>query len=149
MRLERLIGPIPSGNLINFLGAMAERPGMSGSDVLLALTPLSFDIAGLELYLPLVVGAQVVMVSRERTRSGRALWDYMREVGASVLQATPSMWRVLTETGWPDFGRVKALCGGEELPWDLAQELVREVREGWNLYGPTETTIWSTCLRLS
>jgi amino acid adenylation domain-containing protein len=139
---------VPHRALVNFLGAMKERPGLSASDVLVAITTLSFDIAGLELFLPLTVGATVVVASREVASDGEMLAKLLEERGATVLQATPATWRMLLAVGWRPTRRLRALCGGEALPPDLAEELARGCGELWNMYGPTETTIWSTCTRL-
>ncbi|HXB57699.1 MAG TPA: amino acid adenylation domain-containing protein [Vicinamibacteria bacterium] len=134
-------------SLSNFLDAMAERPGLAPSDVLLSVTTLSFDIAGLELYLPLVTGARVEMVSREAATNGAWLLERLVSSGATVMQATPATWRLLLEGGWAG-GPLRALCGGEALPGDLASELLKRGVTLWNLYGPTETTIWSTTHRV-
>jgi amino acid adenylation domain-containing protein len=131
--------------LVNLLCAMRERPGLVASDVLVAVTTLSFDIAGLELYLPLIAGAQVVVASAQTAADPRALARLLESCGATAMQATPSTWRMLIDAGWPGRAGLKALCGGEALPPALADELVGRVSELWNMYGPTETTIWSTC----
>jgi amino acid adenylation domain-containing protein len=133
--------------LVNFLWTMRERPGLDGEDVLVAVTTLSFDIAGLELYLPLIVGARIVL-AREETANPRALASLLDRVGATVMQATPTTWRLLLDSGWEGRGGLKALCGGEALPLSLADGLVGLGLELWNMYGPTETTIWSTCKRV-
>jgi thioesterase domain-containing protein/acyl carrier protein len=109
---------------------------------------LSFDIAGLELYLPLSIGARVVLASREVARDGTQLLTNLKQSGATVMQATPATWRLLTESGWNDMDQLKMLCGGEALPRDLANQMVKKGGELWNLYGPTETTIWSTLTRI-
>jgi amino acid adenylation domain-containing protein len=134
--------------LVNFLLSMAREPGLSTEDVLVAVTTLSFDIAGLELYLPLVVGAQVVIAERETAMDGHQLAALLDQVGATVLQATPATWRLLVEADFRPPDGFKALCGGEALPRELAQELLTRVGALWNMYGPTETTIWSTCARV-
>jgi amino acid adenylation domain-containing protein len=139
---------VEHGGLVNFLASMAREPGLSSDDVLVAVTTLSFDIAGLELYLPLCVGARVVIASREVAMDGAALAALLREVGATVLQATPATWRLLCEASFEGDEKFKALCGGEALPRELANELLGRVGALWNLYGPTETTIWSTCARV-
>jgi amino acid adenylation domain-containing protein len=131
--------------LVNFLCSMRERPGLTAEDVLVAVTTLSFDIAGLELYLPLLVGARVVIASAQTAADPRALARLLDSSGATVMQATPTTWRMLIDSGWPGRAGLKALCGGEALPPALADELVVRVPELWNMYGPTETTIWSTC----
>ncbi len=134
--------------LVNFLLAMAQTPGLGAADALLAVTTLSFDIAGLEIFLPLVVGARVVIATRETAADPARLAAEIAGRGITVLQATPATWRMLVESGWPGDRRLKALCGGEALPADLAQALLGRVGELWNVYGPTETTVWSTVHRV-
>jgi len=141
---------VPHRALANFLHAMQREPGLRADDVVAAITTISFDIAGLELYLPLVVGARIELLSRETAADGLALADSLAASGATVLQATPATWRLLLEAGWqPSPGQpLRALCGGEPLPRELADRLLERVTELWNLYGPTETTIWSTVERV-
>lgn len=139
---------VPHRAVVNFLGSMARKPGLTADDRLLAVTTLSFDIAVLELILPPVVGAQIVLADTETTRDGAALLALLTETETTIVQATPSTWRLLLEAGLPQDRRVKALCGGEALPPDLANSLLRHCRSVWNLYGPTETTIWSTVWRV-
>lgn len=131
--------------LVNFLCSMRERPGLAEEDVLVAVTTLSFDIAGLELYLPLIAGAQVVLASAQTAADPRALARLLESSNATAMQATPTTWRMLIDAGWPGKAQLRALCGGEALPPALADELVGRVAALWNMYGPTETTIWSTC----
>jgi amino acid adenylation domain-containing protein len=135
-------------SLVNFLWSMRDRPGLGADDVLVAVTTLSFDIAGLELYLPLVVGARLVIAEGEVVSDPRALAGLLESSGATVLQATPTTWRMLVDSGWSAGGGLKGLCGGEALPVVLADRLVAVGVELWNMYGPTETTIWSTCYRV-
>ncbi len=139
---------IPHGALVNFLTTMAEQPGLGADDVLVAVTTLSFDIAGLELYLPLLVGARVVVAPGDTVSDPRALAQLLEHSEASVMQATPTTWRMLLDSGWTPSRGLKALCGGEPLPVALADRLVGLEIELWNMYGPTETTIWSTCTRV-
>jgi amino acid adenylation domain-containing protein len=134
---------ITHGSVVNFLQAMSERPGLTAADTLLAVTSLSFDIAALELFLPLSVGAQLVIASREEAADGTHLAGLLEDVAATVLQATPSTWRLLLAAGWRNNGAVRMFCGGEALPVELAARLVAEGATLWNMYGPTETTIWS------
>ncbi len=134
---------------VNLLTAMAERPGFNADDRLLAVTTLSFDIAGLELMLPLSVGGRVIIGSRETAADGAALLDEIRRTGTTVVQATPITWKLLLEAGWQGDPRLKMLCGGEALPGDLARRLIETKGELWNMYGPTETTIWSATALLS
>ncbi len=134
--------------LVNFLDSMAREPGLGADDVLVAVTTLSFDIAGLELYLPLIEGAELVVATREEASDGEKLIALLRASGATVLQATPATWRLLIQSGWTGNAGLKALCGGEALPPELAEELRPLCGELWNMYGPTETTIWSTTGRV-
>ncbi|HEX4633730.1 MAG TPA: condensation domain-containing protein, partial [Gemmatimonadales bacterium] len=135
------------GAVVNFLASMAATPGLTAKDILLAVTTVSFDIAVLELFLPLSVGATVVLATREEARDGRALRSLLKRHGVTVMQATPVTWRLLLEAGWAGTGRsgFKALAGGEALAGDLARALLDRGVELWNMYGPTETTVWSTC----
>jgi amino acid adenylation domain-containing protein len=134
--------------LVNFLCSMQREPGMTAADSLLSVTTMSFDIFGLELYLPLITGARVVMAERDDTLDGSRLTGLLKKHGVTVMQATPSTWRLLIESGWSGHGGLKALCGGEAFPPDLVGALLERCRELWNLYGPTETTIWSTVHRI-
>ena len=130
-------------SVVNFLRAMQERPGLGRGDVLAAVTTLSFDIAGLELFLPLCVGARLVIISRETAQYAVQLLARLKAVQATVMQATPVTWRQLIDAGWSGEPALTALCGGEALPRDLANALAARARAVWNMYGPTETTIWS------
>ncbi len=139
---------VPHRAVVNFLTAMAHEPGLTAADTLLAVTTLSFDIAVLELYLPLVVGARVVIVSREVSADGRQLAAMLAATGATVLQATPVTWQLLVAAGWSGQPGLTALCGGEALPPELAAALLARGCRLWNMYGPTETTVWSTVQRV-
>ncbi len=134
--------------LTNFLLSMAKEPGLSASDTLLAVTTLSFDIAALELLLPLTVGARVEVVSRDEAMDGSRLIDRLVSSGATVLQATPASWRLLLESGWEGNSALSVFCGGEALNRDLAERLLSKAGAVWNLYGPTETTVWSTLAKV-
>ncbi|MET0646492.1 MAG: amino acid adenylation domain-containing protein, partial [Pyrinomonadaceae bacterium] len=134
--------------LVNLLCSMREQPGLSEEDVLLAVTSISFDIAALELYLPLLVGARVRIADRRTAADGEALRRELIDAGATVMQATPTTWRVLLESGWRNETRIKAISGGEPLPEGLSRTLSELTPSLWNVYGPTETTIWSTALRV-
>jgi amino acid adenylation domain-containing protein len=135
---------IEHGALSNFLQSMAAEPGCAAGDVLVAVTTLSFDIAALELFLPLVTGATVVIVRRETATDPAALAAALKRHGATIMQATPSTWRMLVDDGWAGRPGLRMLCGGEALPATLAGALLPLGRELWNMYGPTETTIWSS-----
>ena len=139
---------VPHRSVVNFLASMQREPGMGASDRLLAVTTPSFDIAGLELYLPLVSGARVVIAPKSAVVDGKALARMLDEECITVMQATPVTWRLLLESGWQGTAGLKILCGGEALGRELANRLVETGAQVWNLYGPTETTIWSALHRL-
>ncbi|MCI0580296.1 MAG: amino acid adenylation domain-containing protein [Chloroflexi bacterium] len=134
--------------LSNFLAAMRRQPGLAETDTLFAVTTLSFDIAALELFLPLVVGGRVALASRLVASDGALLTARLADTGATVMQATPATWRLLVESGWLGDGRLKILCGGEALPGSLADQLLARGSSLWNLYGPTETTVWSAVYQI-
>ncbi|MDM0011240.1 amino acid adenylation domain-containing protein [Variovorax sp. J22P168] len=135
---------VPHGAVANFLLSMRRTPGISADDRLVAVTTLSFDIAVLELMLPLTVGAEVVIAPRETVMDGAALTRLLVDSEATIMQATPGMWRLLIDAGWEGRPGFKALVGGESLAPDLARDMLDRTRDVWNMYGPTETTIWST-----
>jgi amino acid adenylation domain-containing protein len=135
---------VPRGALTNFLWSMRNWLGLTTEDRLLAATTISFDIAGLEIWLPLLVGARLVLASRDDAVRGESLRELIDRHGITFLQATPITWRLLLEAGWKGKSEFQAACGGEAMPRDLAAALAPIVRRLWNLYGPTETTIWST-----
>jgi amino acid adenylation domain-containing protein/non-ribosomal peptide synthase protein (TIGR01720 family) len=139
---------VPHSAVVNFLRSMAREPGLAPHDVLLAVTTLAFDIAGLELFLPLTVGARVEIAPRDVASDGHRLRELLASCGATVMQATPATWQMLLHAGWEGDRRLRLLCGGEELPRPLADALLRLGGELWNMYGPTETTIWSSVLRV-
>jgi amino acid adenylation domain-containing protein len=139
---------VSHGSLANLLGSMKSEPGLSSADVLAAVTTVSFDIAALELYLPLMVGARIELVAETTAADGQALSHLLVASGASVMQATPATWRMLLDAGWKAQKGFRALCGGEPLSRELADALLDAVDELWNLYGPTETTVWSTACRV-
>ncbi len=134
---------VPHGALTNFLCAMSHSPGLDRSDVLLAVTTISFDIAALELFLPLVTGAQLVIGDPREVTDGYALLDRIKTCGTTVMQATPTLWAILLEAGFKSWPGLKMLCGGEPLNRALADRLLAGGGALWNMYGPTETTIWS------
>ena len=139
---------VPHGAVVNFLASMAREPGIGRQDRLLAVTTLSFDIAVLELLLPLSVGAQIVLAEQRDISDGQRLTRLMERHAVTMMQATPSTWRMLLESGWRGCPTMRVLVGGESLPPDLASALRERSAEVWNMYGPTETTVWSTCWRV-
>lgn len=134
-------------SLSNLLGCMQKRLHLSSSDRWLALTTISFDISQLELLLPLSQGATVVLVNQETAMDPALLTQAMEKV--TFVQATPSTWQMLAEFGWNGNPALTALCGGEALPQSLADQLIGLVNTLWNMYGPTETTIWSSMKRIA
>ena len=141
---------VPHRSLNNFLTTMrTQLPGFPADRRLLAVTTLSFDIAELELWLPLVSGATTVIADRATVVDGPALAQALADQRINVLQATPSTWRLLLMSGWPGDPALTGLCGGEALPPDLADTLRTRLGALWNMYGPTETTVWSTIDRVS
>ena len=129
-------------SVVNFLWSMRQKPGITGADRLLAVTTISFDIAVLELYLPLISGATVILANEEMSADPGQLMRYLPQV--TLMQATPATWRMLLLAGWTGQAGLRILVGGEALPLTLAEQLLACGAELWNLYGPTETTVWSS-----
>ncbi|MHC5747096.1 MAG: amino acid adenylation domain-containing protein [Nostoc sp.] len=134
---------IPHIALSNFLLAMHQSPGITTEDTLLAVTTYSFDIAALELFLPIIIGGRLVITSRQVAADGIQLSATLTDSQATVMQATPATWQLLLAAGWNGNQQLKILCGGEALPGHLAHQLRQRCDSLWNMYGPTETTIWS------
>ncbi|WP_342755399.1 amino acid adenylation domain-containing protein [Pantoea sp. MBD-2R] len=134
---------VTHGALANILLHFRTSPGLEAGDRLLAVTTLSFDIAALELFLPLSCGAEVVIAQNQQVTSGTLLAGLIARHDITVMQATPASWRMLLAAGWTPPANFRAWCGGEALPVELARDLVACGVRLWNLYGPTETTIWS------
>jgi amino acid adenylation domain-containing protein/thioester reductase-like protein len=136
-------------SVVNFLISMIQEPGITATDRLLAVTTISFDIAALEIYLPLSVGASVIVVSQENSTDGTKLIERIDETKATIIQATPATWQMLLTSKWKGNKQLKILCGGEALTQKLASQLLEKVGSLWNMYGPTETTIWSTIYQVT
>jgi amino acid adenylation domain-containing protein len=134
--------------LANLVESIRSEPGVAATDRLLAVTNLSFDIAGLELWVPLVTGAEVIVATATEAADPRRLAAMIERDEVTMMQATPALWRMLIDAGWCGTPRLTVLCGGETMSRDLADALVGRARAVWNLYGPTETTIWSTIERV-
>ena len=139
---------IPHRAVVNFLTSMAESPGMKRADRMLAVTTMCFDISVLELFLPLTVGGTTIIAAGDVANDCAALSDLIDRAEITVMQATPATWRLLLNGGWRGREGLKILCGGEPLDRDLADQLLASGSSLWNMYGPTETTIWSTCKRV-
>ena len=134
--------------LCNLLRSMQRTPGLTADDTLVAITTLAFDISNLELLLPLLTGARLVIATDAEVQDGRQLLTLIERTKATVLQATPGAWRILIDAGWSSSHPLKALCGGEALPRELADKILTRTPNLWNVYGPTESTIWSSATRV-
>ncbi|MDF3070721.1 MAG: amino acid adenylation protein [Polyangiaceae bacterium] len=135
---------VPHSSVVNLLSSVAKEPGLSSEDIVLAVTTLSFDIAVSEIWLPLTVGAKIVMVSRETASDGGLLREVVESRRVTFIDATPATYRLLLGAGWTGAPSIKAICTGEAMPLDLARQLLSCCGSLWNGYGPTETTVWST-----
>lgn len=140
---------VPHKGLTNFLVSMGNTPGLTSRDRLLAVTTYCFDIAGLELYLPLIKGAQCRICSAEKTKDAELLKNEIKKYRPTIMQATPVTWIMLFSAGWENKEKTRILCGGEALSEELKQQFINYDCDVWNMYGPTETTIWSTVLHIS
>lgn len=134
--------------LANFLHSIRREPGLTAADTLLSVTSISFDIVGLEIFLPLTVGARIVLATADEVFDAAKMKALLRLSGTTVMQATPSFWQFLVEAGWAGDKKLKIFCGGEGLSRALADKLLERGAGLWNLYGPTETTIWSTVAKI-
>lgn len=130
-------------SLVNFLCSMQQAPGIDAADKLLAVTTISFDIAALEIFLPLITGAEVVLAAAGSSKDGKTLLTLVDQYQITLMQATPATWTMMLAAGWNTSRPLKALCGGEALSKQLAMALLDKCQELWNMYGPTETTVWS------
>ena len=135
---------IPHSALVNFLLSFGKQPGLTSDDTFVAVTTTAFDISILELFLPLIAGARLIIADRETVRDGIKLAELLDQNQATAMQATPATWRLLLTAQWQPHRAFRALCGGEAMSVDLATSLLNSGIELWNVYGPTETTIWST-----
>jgi len=131
-------------NLVNLLLSIQKTPGINDKDRILAITTISFDISGAELYLPLISGAELIIADTETARDGRLLLDIIEKKKITIMQATPATWQMMIDSGWQKRLPIKAFTTGEAIPKELADNLLPRTEVLWNLYGPTETTIWST-----
>ncbi|WP_298516693.1 amino acid adenylation domain-containing protein [uncultured Kordia sp.] len=135
--------------LVNFILSMKERPGMEKNDLLYSVTTQSFDISILEFLTPLLAGASVHVALQKTIADPFVLIEEIAEVAPTMIQATPSFYQLLFNAGWKGNLGIKILCGGDLLSKALAEKLLQNTRELWNMYGPTETTIWSTCKQIT
>ncbi|RPK04589.1 hypothetical protein EH11_00994 [Bacillus subtilis] len=130
-------------SLSNFLLSMQEAFSLGEEDRLLAVTTVAFDISALELYLPLISGAQIVIAKKETIREPQALAQMIENFDINIMQATPTLWHALVTSEPEKLRGLRVLVGGEALPSGLLQALQDLHCSVTNLYGPTETTIWS------
>ncbi|SMC96263.1 non-ribosomal peptide synthetase [Pedobacter africanus] len=135
-------------SITNLMLSLQKAPGIQASDRFLASTTISFDIAGVEMYLPLISGASIVLAETNDIKDGRLLLDLIEKQNVSIVQATPSSWRILVEAGLKPNSRLRAFCGGEQFPADLAGCMLDLCDAVWNMYGPTETTVYSIIKQL-
>ena len=136
-------------NTVNLIYSMAKEPGIQPSDKIFAITTISFDAMVMEIFLPLLMGACVVLVDEESRRDGEILLKKARKDGITLIWGTPSIWRILLDSGWKKPLKIKALIGGEQVPRPLALELLERCDELWNIYGPTETTVCCFLTKIS
>ena len=135
-------------NVVNLLRSMQQSPGLNSNDTLLAVATLSFDMSVPDMFLPLLVGARLVLASRETASDGRLLRQLLEQCRATVMTATPVSWRLLFDSGWRGSRGFKVMVGGEAVPADLGRRLAACCGSVWNMYGPTETTVWSSSYRV-
>ena len=140
--------PVTHRSIANVLRSMRHEPGIATGDVMIALTTLSFDIAGVEMWLPLSVGATIVVAPREAATDGHVLSKLLATAQVTLMQATPATWRLLLAAGWAGRPDLRMISCGEALLPDLAEALLQRGRALWNMYGPTETTIYSSLQRV-
>ncbi|MEU5940240.1 amino acid adenylation domain-containing protein [Micromonospora sp. NPDC047548] len=139
---------VTHGAVVNLLAAMRERPGLTSDGTMLAMASFAFDMSVPELFLPLVVGARMLLVGRDVAYDATRLADLLVAEGVTLAQGTPATWRLLIESGWTGVPGLTAVCGGEAVSAPLARQLAERVGVLWNLYGPTEAAVWSTMERL-
>ncbi|MEM7086876.1 MAG: amino acid adenylation domain-containing protein [Bacteroidota bacterium] len=136
---------IPHGALLNFLLSMQKEPKITEQDLLFSVTTQSFDISMLEFFVPLISGATLYIPSEQVLSDPSSLIDALKKVSPTIIQATPSFYQLLFNANWKGDSSLRILCGGDLLSKSLAQKLLDSCHSVWNMYGPTETTIWSSC----
>ncbi|MEO0683696.1 MAG: amino acid adenylation domain-containing protein, partial [Cyanobacteria bacterium J06649_11] len=135
-------------SVVNFLTSIQRQLNLSGDETFLAVTTIAFDISILEIFLPLTIGATLVLANSENAKNGVRLMEMLTRFEIDIMQATPTTWQMLLNSGWQGMPNFKALCGGEALSKELAVQLLKQGIDLWNMYGPTETTIWSTLCQI-
>lgn len=134
--------------LTNFLTSIQNKPEIQSHDILYSVTTYSFDISVLEFFTPLISGASVFIANKETLNNAEQIKKELEEIKPSVIQATPSFYQMLFNVGWNGNKDLKILCGGDSLNEQLAEKLITHSKEVWNMYGPTETTIWSSIKKI-
>jgi amino acid adenylation domain-containing protein len=140
---------IMHGGIGTLLDGIARSPGLGRGETLLAPTRLSFDLSVIDIFLPLTNGARLVLLDLDDVADPRKLSQLIALHAPDLMQATPATWRALLEWGWTGCADMRLLCGGEAMTRDLADRLLPRCGELWNVYGPTEATVWSTAHRIS
>ncbi|WP_316634060.1 amino acid adenylation domain-containing protein [uncultured Flavobacterium sp.] len=135
-------------SLLNFLISIRQKPGVSATDTLFSVTTYSFDISILEFFVPLISGAVLYIANQEVLADPYLIIKKIEEIQPTILQATPSFYQLLYNADWQGSKRLKLLCGGDLLSKALAEKLINTNAEVWNMYGPTETTIWSSIKKI-
>ncbi len=131
-------------SLLNFLLSIQNRPGLTANDLFYSVTTPSFDISILEFFAPLISGASLYIADRETLQNPKLIIEDLLNIQPSIVQATPSFYQMLFSEGWKGDRNLKVLCGGDSMSEALAQKLLSTTHSLWNMYGPTETTIWSS-----
>ncbi|MBS7256350.1 non-ribosomal peptide synthetase [Flavobacterium branchiicola] len=134
--------------LLNFLISIKHEPKIKHKDYLFSVTTQSFDISILEFFAPLISGAKLYVASQELLSDPLEVVLKIKEIKPTIIQATPSFFQMLYNAGWKGNKNIKILCGGDLLSETLAEKLLETNGELWNMYGPTETTIWSSCKKI-
>ena len=134
-------------SLVNLIVSMSKIPGLTADDILLSITTIAFDLSVPDIYLPLVVGAKIIIANSEEIKDGIKLLDKLKDV--TFMQATPATWGLLITMGWKNNHKLKAICGGEKASIELINKLLNKTSSVWNLYGPTEATVWSTLTQIN
>jgi amino acid adenylation domain-containing protein len=140
---------IEHGSVVNFLNSMSIEPGFEENDRVLALTTISFDISVLEIFLPLITGGSLVLIGKDDGVNGRRIAEILENQKITVMQATPVTWKLLLESNWKGKSDLKMLCGGEAMSGELAKDLLPLGKELWNVYGPTEATVWASLCKVN
>lgn len=139
---------VAHGNVVNLFHALRQTPGLVEGDVLLAVTTFAFDMSIVELWGTLWAGGTVILADTPTVSDGHQLRELLEASNPTLMTATPALWRMLVEAGWPGSPRLRAWSAGEALPPDLAAALLGRVDQLWNMYGPTEVTVYSTSCRI-